>query len=193
MTAAAVYSPGRRGDVILGEGQLRFLAVLRELEGRRRHKSRHWFELPPFRAWDRAASTVWQYLDRIRALGVVMVQATLGRDGFVRVTFGVPPWHPYPFRRGMLARFTVAPGQLAFMPPEEPEPDEPLSPGAGEPHPPSSPAPIPIDRPRAERERYRTPQRSDTHITPPAGFVAPHGTFAELMAKHGFRGFGPKE
>jgi len=181
MSTAAVYSPGRRGDVILGEGQLRFLAVLRELEGRRRHKSRHWFELPPFRSWDLAASTVWQYVERFRALGVVMVQATLGRDGFVRVTFGVPAWHPYPFRRGMLARFTVSPGQLAFMPPEEPEPDEPLSPGAGEPHPPSSPAPF-------EPPRVQSPQDTQRHIDPPPGYVPPvPESMGEKMDRYGFR------
>jgi hypothetical protein len=179
------YSPRYRRPVVLGPGQERYLAELRALDEKRAHRSRLWWDLPPLRSFDRAASTVHQYVKRLGSLGVIAVQTVaLGCEGGLRITFGVRPLRYGELRPGMLRRFHVQhAGQLSFMPPDEPEDDSPPMPApSGLP----STVPAPLPNPFSVPERVPTPQASTTRLPEPPGYVAPRKSFDELMRENGF-------
>ena len=167
-------SIGSGVPIAIGRGQKR---ALQQLIASIRHKSRRWHRAPTMRSFGVSSSTAHGWLHSLHARGAIAIDPSRGCQGETLFTLNPRYWHRQSVRRGMLARFTQAPGQLAFMPPEEPEPDELLSPGAGEPHPPSSPAP-----------RVRSPQDTQRHIDPPAGDVPPAPeSMDEKMDKYGFK------
>jgi hypothetical protein len=105
-------------DVVVGVGLARVYAEMRAIEAKARHKSRTWYELEPLRSYGVAASTMHRLVHRLHALGVVLIQPVRGCKGGIRFSFGVPYWHRYPARMGMLRRFTgrIAPGQMTLLP-----------------------------------------------------------------------------
>lgn len=107
------YSPRYGRSVDLGTGQARALERLREI--RRAHPSRTWHTAPTLRSWGVDSHTAHGHLRRLRELGVIALQSTLGRYGGIRYTLGVAPAGPgRRLHRGELRRWVrQAPGQLA--------------------------------------------------------------------------------
>jgi len=169
-TLPLAWSPGWNQRVALGSGLERMLRELRAIRGA--HPSRTWQNARPMRDYERSPGTAHRLIHRLNGLGLIAIQSVLGRFGVVRFTFLVRFWHRQPVRRGMLARFTVSPGQLALMAPED---TLPLFPDAGALSPPDAPASLapPIVEPP---ERPPVPQRDPAL----AG-----ETFAEKMRRHG--------
>jgi len=131
MSVTLARSPGLSGALVgLGSRQDAMLGVMRRAT--RRHPSRTWAKLPPLRTFDCAASTAHRAVHALARLGLVALQATLGREGEIRFTFGVRPWSgPLASTRRTLARMRgplpASPGQLtlalpATVPRPGPEP-----------------------------------------------------------------------
>lgn len=107
------YSPGWRADVTLGSSQTRTLDLLRVAA--KRHPSRSWHYAPRMRDVEPSPGTAHRNVHALARLGLIALQSTLGRLGFVRFTFGVRAWRSQPYglaRRRAVAR--IAAGQLAL-------------------------------------------------------------------------------
>jgi len=163
MQPVTAYSRGWGSTVKLGSGQEH---ARRVLAAAIRHPSRAWHEAPTLREMERAPSTAHRLVHRLAALGVIAIQATLGRDGGIRFTFGVRRWRTHPVRAGMVARMIPRPDwQLSAWEDGVDVPDEPEPPPPPAPRVPWAERPAPGLRPNAEGRRP---------------------SFGEMMRRYGF-------
>jgi len=166
-----VSSPGWGSTVRLGSGQDH---ARRTLAAAIRHPSRAWHDAPTLRSFGRSPGTAHRLVHRLAALGVIAIQATLGRDGGIRFTFGVRRWRTHPIRVGLTRRMrpaAVAVLQLAAWPDDEGPAAEELE----EPEPPPPPT-----------KRDRTPwhERPEPRLRPTSDGRRP--SFGEMMRRYGY-------